>query len=96
MPILGLVLILKDAGPATCRGVLDALAPASDIDLGERASHRWPAVLDASDEAAAERRIETLRRVPGIATVHVVYADFEDRLAPFPLEQELPETHEEL
>jgi hypothetical protein len=104
MPILGLVLILDDSATSTCRGVLDAMAQAPDIELGEPASHRWPAVLEAPDEAAAERRIEALRRVPGVATVDVVYADFEDRLAPFShpkelpedLPEALPEAHEEL
>jgi nitrate reductase NapAB chaperone NapD len=100
MPILGLVLILDDTAPSTGRAVLNAMAQAPDIELGEPASHRWPAVLEAPDEGAAERRIEALRRVPGIAAVDVVYADFEDRLAPFSLPEELrealPEAHEEL
>ena len=96
MPILGLVLILNDSAPSTGRRVLDALAQARDIELGKAASHRWPVVLEAPDEGAAERRIEALRRVPGIAAVDVVYADFEDRLAPFSVREALPEAHEEL
>ena len=92
MPILGLVLILDDAESSTHRRVLDLLVQAPDVDLGEPASHRWPVVLEAADEASAERRIEMLRQVPGVATVDVVYADFEDRLPPL----SLPEVHEEL
>ena len=60
--------------------VFAALGRERDLELGEPAEHRWPAVLESPDERAAESRIDGLRRVPGIAGVDVVYADFEDLL----------------
>lgn len=80
MPILGMVLLLDDPEPATQRAVAVELEQATDLVLGEPAQHRWPVVLESPDERAAESRIDGLRRVPGIAGVDVVYADFEDLL----------------
>ena len=80
MPVLGLVLVLDGPGLATREPVAAALADARDLELGEPAAHRWPAVLEATSEREAEERIDFLRRVPGIAGVDVVYADFEDLL----------------
>jgi len=82
MPILGVVLVLDDPAPATRRAVGAALAQAPDLGLGEPAEARWPAVLEANDEATAESRIHELQRIDGIAAVDVVYADFEDLLEP--------------
>ncbi len=78
MPVLGMVLVLDDPQPETRRAVAAALERAPDLVLGEPAEHRWPAVLESRDERDAEARIEGLRRLPGIAGVDVVYADFED------------------
>jgi nitrate reductase NapAB chaperone NapD len=80
MPILGMVLVLDDPKPATRRAVARALEHAPDLVLGEPADHRWPVVLESPDEHRAESRIDGLRRIPGIAGVDVVYADFEDLL----------------
>jgi hypothetical protein len=82
MPILGVVLVLEDQAPATRLAVGAALEGAPDLGLGEPASHRWPAVLDAPNKDQAETRIDELRGIPGIAGVDVVYADFEDLLEP--------------
>jgi hypothetical protein len=78
MPILGLVLILRDTSAATheCTGA--RLADSPDLALGTCAGHRWPAVLEADSAAGAEARVEALRAVDGIVGVDVVYADFED------------------
>ena len=85
MPVLGLVLVLEDDAAATRQRVSEALAPISALELGEPAAHRWPVVLEAESERAAEIRLDALRAVPGIAGVDVVYADFEDLLgAPVP------------
>ena len=80
MPVLGMVLVLDDAEPATRRAVARALERAPDLELGEPAAHRWPAVLESPDPDRAESRIDALRQVAGIAGVDVVYADFEDLL----------------
>ena len=80
MPVLGMVLVLDDAAPATRRAVGRALEDAPDLVLGEPVEHRWPAVLEAPDPRRAESRIDGLRRVAGIAGVDVVYANFEDLL----------------
>jgi hypothetical protein len=81
MPILGVVLMLDDGTEAVQARVGAALASVSSLELGEPASHRWPAVLESESERAAELQIDALRTVPGIAGVDVVYADFEDLLA---------------
>jgi nitrate reductase NapAB chaperone NapD len=81
MPVLGVVLVLDDAADATRDGVVAALAGVSEIALGEAAAHRLPAVLESDSERAAEAQVDALRRVPGVAAVDVVYADFEDLLA---------------
>lgn len=80
MPVLGLVLLLEDRAEATRARVGEALARLSSLEVGEPAAHRWPAVLEAGSERAAETQIDALRAVPGIAGVDVVYADFEDLL----------------
>jgi hypothetical protein len=80
MPILGMVLVLDDATPATRRAVAEALAREPDLALGEPAAHRWPVVLESPDPHAAESRIDGLRGFPGHAGVDVVYANFEDML----------------
>jgi len=80
MPILGLVLLLEDQKAATREAVAGALCDAADLVLGDPAEHRWPAVLESPGQKEAEARIDGLRRVPGIAGVDVVYADFEDLL----------------
>ena len=82
MPILGVVLVLEDQEVATRLAVGAALEGAPDLGLGEPASHRWPAVLDAPDKDRAETRIDELCCIPGVAAVDVVYADFEDLLEP--------------
>jgi len=82
MPIVGMVLVLEGADAATRHSVSAQLASAPDLVLGDPTEHRWPAVLDAVDEQQAEDRIDRLRRVPGVAGVDVVYADFEDLLEP--------------
>lgn len=82
MPIVGMVLVLEGRDAETRRAVSASLASDSDLVLGDPTEHRWPAVLDAPDERGAEERIDRLRRVPGIAGVDVVYADFEDLLDP--------------
>lgn len=92
MPILGLVLLLDDPEPSTREAVHASLARAPDLGLGEPAEHRWPAVLEAVDEDSAESRIRELGRIPGIATVDVVYADFEDLLEPSLLPKTSPNT----
>ena len=81
MPVLGLVLVLDDAAPATRLRVEPALRAAQDLDLGTPAAHRWPVVLESPSEAAAEARLDALREIAGVAGVDVVYADFEDLLA---------------
>jgi nitrate reductase NapAB chaperone NapD len=80
MPVLGVVLVLDDGEAATRARVAAALAAVPSIELGEPASHRWPAVFESESEHAAETQIDALRSVPGIAGVDVVYADFEDLL----------------
>jgi hypothetical protein len=80
MPILGLVLVLENDSAATRTRAGDALATVSSLVLGEPASHRWPAVIECESKDAAETQIDTLRAVPGIAGVDIVYADFEDLL----------------
>ena len=80
MPILGMVLVLEDPEPGTRDAVAARLAGAEDLVLGSPAAHRWPVVLESPGEREAEQRIDGLRRVPGIAGVDVVYADFEDLL----------------
>ena len=80
MPILGLVLVLDDGHAATRARVARALATVPWLDLGEPASHRWPAVIESESKQAAETQIDALRVVPGVAGVDVVYADFEDLL----------------
>jgi len=82
MPILGVVLVLDDPAPATRLAVGEALEGAADLGLGEPASHRWPAVLEAPNKDCAETRIDELRCIPGVAGVDIVYADFEDLLEP--------------
>ena len=82
MPILGVVLVLTDPTPTTRQAVAGELDRASDLDLGEPASHRWPVVLEAPDKDRAETRIDELRDIPGVSDVDVVYADFEDLLEP--------------
>ena len=52
-------------------------------------------MLEAPDERLAELRIETLRSVPGIAGIDVVYADFEDLLEPSGRPDSPPELREE-
>jgi hypothetical protein len=80
MPILGMVLLLEDREPATREAVAANLAGAPGLVLGDPAGHRWPVVLESPGEREAELSIDALRRVPGIAGVDVVYADFEDLL----------------
>jgi len=80
MPILGLVILLDDARPATRSQVADLLSRAADLELGEPVAHRWPVVLEADSEHDAEERIRSLRSLEGISYVDVVYADFEDLL----------------
>jgi nitrate reductase NapAB chaperone NapD len=92
MPILGMVLVLDDSEPATRRAVARALLDAPDLELGEPADHRWPAVLEAPDPRRAESRIDSLRAIPGIADVDVVYADLEDLLEPPPSADALEES----
>jgi hypothetical protein len=80
MPILGLVLVLDDDANETRLRVGEALGPRPGLELGEVNAHRWPAVLEAASECAAEIEIDALRSVPGIAGVDLVYANFEDLL----------------
>ncbi len=80
MPILGMVLVLEDQATSTRKGVEARLGNAADLELGDPADHRWPVVLESPGKQEAEARIDGLRRVPGIADVDVVYADFEDLL----------------
>ncbi len=82
MPILGIVMVLEDPRPSTLRSVARELAAFPDVELGEPAEYRWPAVLEARDQQAAESRILELTGLPGITSVDVVYADFEDLLPP--------------
>ena len=80
MPVLGLVLVLDDPEPATRGAVAARLAAAAELELGDPAAHRWPVVLECPSAPEAERRVDELRRIPGIAGVDVVYAHFEDLL----------------
>ena len=80
MPTLGVVLVLDDSQPSTRRALAATLERVPDLVLGEAVAHRWPVVLESQNEHAAEARIDDLRRLPGIACVDVVYADFEDLL----------------
>lgn len=78
MPVLGLVLVLDDATEATRERAVFGLTAAPGLELGDPAGHRWPAVLEADTPRDAEARIGLLRRLPGVANVDVVFADFED------------------
>ncbi len=84
MPVLGLVIVLDDDDDSTQRRVSGALASAPDLELGEAAAHRLPVVLESSSARMAEERIDSLRCVPGVAGVDVVYADFQDLLTRSP------------
>jgi len=78
MPIVGMVLVLEDAGARTRRQVsagLARLGGAGELVLGEPAAHRWPAVLDARDEREVESRVERLRGVPGVAAYRLVQTE---------------------
>lgn len=91
MPVLGMVLLLEDRETTTREAVARQLCDAEDLVLGAPAEHRWPAVLESPGQEEAEARIDALRRVPGIAGVDVVYADFEDLLE----RPEAPDVREE-
>jgi len=82
MPVLGLVLVLDDGAEATRRRVAEALAGASDLDLGEAMAHRWPVVLESATSDEAEARVDALGTLHGVSNVEVVYADFGDLLTP--------------
>ena len=87
MPVLGVVIVLEDASPATRARVAVGLPGVPGIEPGEPSAHRWPAVLEAGSEAAVEERVEAVRGLPGVAGVDVVYADFEDLLSSAPEER---------
>ena len=80
MPVLGLVLVLENSEVATRQRVQAALAGVQDLDLGEAAAHRLPAVLETASEREGEARVDWLRSLTGVAGVDIVYADFEDLL----------------
>jgi nitrate reductase NapAB chaperone NapD len=80
MPVLGLVLILRDGAAGTRHRVAGQLATLPDVELGQASGHRWPAVIEAPTSAQAEARVEVLRGIRGVVAVETVYADFEDLL----------------
>jgi len=80
MPVLGLVLVLDDGAETTRRRAAEALAGASDLDLGDAIAHRWPVVLESATSDEAEARVDELGTLPGVSNVEVAYADFGDLL----------------
>jgi hypothetical protein len=85
MPVLGLVLNLAAPPDAADAALRDLLTSRDEIELGDRNGARLPAVLDVPADADVEREISVLSDAPGVLTIDVVYAHFEDALDPDPV-----------
>ena len=76
MPISGLVITL-DSDESAAQRVSDDIRARSSFELGERQSHRLPAVLETPDRAADKREWEWLNALPGVMHVDVVFIHFD-------------------
>jgi hypothetical protein len=84
MPVLGLVLNLAAPPDAADAALRDLFTSREEIELGDRNGARLPAVLDVAADADVERAVGALADAPGVLTIDVVYAHFEDALEPDP------------
>jgi len=77
MPVTGLAATLTEDARERDRA-LDALARDARVTVGPREGGRVALVL-ATDTADEDRDLlQTLRALPGVALVHVVFHDFSD------------------